>query len=107
MSEPDGPLCQRRPLAGQAPHRPGLALVADVLAREAIVGAVLWTGRDWGQQSSALLTGTVFALVVVGTRRFGLVRHQGWGPTLREALLVFTGGICLANLIAFAAGPPH
>ena len=107
MSEPDGPPCPRRPLAGQVPHRPGLALIADVLAREAIVGAVLWMGRDWSQRNGALLTCIVFALVVVGTRWFGLAQRRGWGLTLREALLVFTGGICLANLIAFAAGPPH
>ena len=84
-----------------------MALVADVLAREAMVGAVLWTGRDWSQRNGALLTCAVFALVVVGTRWFGLAQRRGWGLTFREALLVFTGGICLANLIAFAAGPPH
>jgi hypothetical protein len=91
----------------RAPHRPGLALIADVLAREAIVGAVLWAGRAWGQQNSALLTGGVFALVIIGTRWFGLAQRRGWGLTLREALLVFTGGICLANIIAFAAAQPH
>jgi len=84
-----------------------LALIADVLAREAIVGAVLWAGRAWGQQNSALLTGGVFALVIIGTRWFGLAQRRGWGLTLREALLVFTGGICLANIIAFAAAQPH
>lgn len=91
----------------RATRRPGLALIADVLAREAIVGAVLWAGRGWGQQDSALLTGGVFALVILGTRWFGLVQRRGWGLTLREALLVFTGGICLANIVAFAAGQPQ
>lgn len=78
-----------------------------MLAREAVVGAVLWAGRAWGQQSSALLTGGVFALVIIGTQWFGLAQRRGWGLTLREASLVFTGGICLANIIAFAAGQPH
>ncbi len=102
----------QRPQAEPAPtvraqHRPGLALIADVFAREAVVGAVLWAGRGWAQQNSALLTGGVFALVLIGTRWFGLAQRRGWGLTLREALLVFTGGICLANIIAFAASQPH
>jgi hypothetical protein len=103
---PQPPQAEPAPTA-RAHQRPGLALIADVLAREAVVGAVLWAGRAWGQQNGALLTGWVFALVIMGTRWFGLAQRRGWGLTLREALLVFTGGICLANIIAFAAGQPH
>ena len=90
--------------ASRTQDRPGLALLADVLAREAVVGLVLWAGRGWDQQDSAALTAAVFGLVVTGTRWFGLAQRPGWGPTLREALLVFAGGVCMANLIAFAAG---
>lgn len=103
---PRQPTAEPAPTA-RAPHRPGWALIADVLAREAVFGAVLWAGRGGGQQNGALLIGGVFALVIIGTRWFGLALRRGWGLTLREALLVFTGGICLANIIAFAAGQPH
>lgn len=90
--------------ATRVQDRPGLALLAAVLAREAVVGLVLWAGRSWGQQDSAVLTAAVFGLVVAGTRWFGLAQRPGWGLTLRESLLVFAGGICMANLVTFIAG---
>ena len=95
-----------RPGAGasRTQDRPGLALLADVLAREAVVGLVLWAGRGWGQRDSAALAAAVLGLVVAGTRWFGLAQRPGWGPALREGVLVFAGGVCMANLIAFAAG---
>lgn len=89
-----------------APPRPTLALLADVLVREASVGTVLWTYQDGDYRIAAVLNLAVFGLTILGTRRLGLTRPREWGLTLREGVLVFAGGICIAHLITYLFGLP-
>ncbi len=99
MSSPlEAPLQSRR--------RPMLALLADVLIRQASVGTVLWTFRNGGHQIAFALNLAVLGLTIAGTRHLGLTRPQGWGLTLREGVLVFIGGVCIAYLLTYLFGPP-
>ena len=89
----------------EAPPRPTLALLADVLIREASVGTVLWTYQDGDTRTAIALNLAVLGLTIIGTRRLGLTRAREWGLTIREGVLVFAGGICTAHLITHLFGP--
>ncbi len=81
-------------------------LVFDILAREAAVGTALSLCRAANSPEGILLAAGVFALVIIGTRRHGLMPHRNWRGAANESVLVFIGGFCLANLIGYYAYHP-
>lgn len=81
-----------------------LLLVADALAREVIVGTVVWGCRTTDHGIAVAFNATLLGLIVLGTRWFGLMRPRAWSRTVSEAMLVFIGGVCVANLLTFLFG---
>lgn len=105
MIPPEDPW-RRTDRPSRAGCRSLLAMLSDVLAREALAGLALWAVQAADGGLRPLLAVGVLAVVAVGTHRFGLNPVKGWQATLAEVLLVFLGGLCMANLLAMAVGAP-
>ena len=79
-------------------------MVVNVLAREAVLGLLLWCGNA-GRSSVALvfyLTG--LCAIVLWTWHFGLTRPASWITVLKESALVYFGAVCVSNLLLAGLG---
>lgn len=93
----------------QRPERRGgwstLVVTLDILAREVTVGVALWACRGGG--AAGIIGGVaVFGLVLLLTRRFGVMRPVGWPQAVNESVLLFAGALCLMNILVALVGLP-
>ena len=77
---------------------------ARVLAREAVIGGVLWGCRSTHARFDVAAGVVCLILAVLGTRWFGIIQPRGWKTAWKEVLPLFVGACCVANILLFVFG---
>ena len=79
----------------------------DAIARELVIGMMLWACRSVDYRIGAPLIVAVLCLSVVASRLFGLLQPPRWASAMKEGALVFFGALCVSNifLILFGLAP--
>jgi hypothetical protein len=91
---------------------PVLVFVTRVLVREAAIGAALYAcavairAAGLGTGPFAVMLVLVWMLVLLWTRRFGLLQPQRWSMAFMEACLFYIGAVCCANILLTALNSP-
>jgi hypothetical protein len=100
------PPANRFPARGSGPNRPfgWLRLALNVLAREAVLGLLLWCGNA-GQISVTLVFYLLGLCATISwTGQFGLTRPASWRTILKESLTLYLGAVCVSNLLLVGLG---
>lgn len=99
------PPAQRFP-APRGPGAPGgfLPTVVSVLLRQAVLGLLLWSGAAPGWAIQLAVSLASLCAVILLTRRFGILRPTGWATASWEGLLLYTGAVCIGNLLRLGFG---
>lgn len=100
------PPADRFPARDSGPNRPvgWLRLALNVLAREAVLGMLLWCGNT-GQISITLVFYLLGLCATVSwTGRFGLTRPASWKTVLKESAILYLGAVCVSNLLLVGLG---
>ena len=90
------------------PQRPVLVSGAQVLVQEILIGAALYLcavairAAGLGAGPLALALTLLWVLVLLWTRRFGVLRPRCWGTAFTEASLLCVGSICCVNALLSA-----
>jgi len=90
---------------GPPSKRAVLGLVAQALLREAVIGAALYVWVDAsriGRFGAALL---VMGVIVLWSYWFGLLRPRSWAMAITEGFLLYTGSVCVGNILLLTLGP--
>ncbi len=104
---------------GGTPKRDGwssrgfvLAFAVRVLTLEILIGAALYSSgaairaAKLGAGLFVLTLVLVWTMVVLWTRRFGLLRPRGWSKALLEGSLLYIGSVCCMNVLVIALNSP-
>lgn len=94
------PRSSRPPTAAQR-----WAVALQVISREAVVGAVLWSCHSPEYRVEVPAFALIFVVLVALTKRFGFSRPTTWRGAVLEATVVFFGSMCAANLVLLLYGP--
>ncbi len=79
-------------------------MALNVLAREAVVGLLLWCGNA-GQISITLVFYLLGLCATVSwTGQFGLTRPASWKTVLNESAILYLGAVCVSNLLLIGLG---
>ena len=93
-------------------RHPVLIFTARVLTREVLIGAVLYAceaaiqGAGGGAGPLGLILGLLWLVVLLWTRRFGLLRPRCWSRAFTEGSLLYVGSVCCTNALLIALNSP-
>jgi len=92
-----------------APRGPGtpdgmLPTALSVLLREAVFGFLLWSGAAPSREIRLAVDLAGLCMIVLLTRRFGILRSTGWATATWEGLLLYVGAVSMCNLLWLGFG---
>ena len=78
---------------------PTLRLIFRILFREAVAGLSLYVLVGQDPRSNVVAFFLVFAILLILTSRYGLLRHRTRLDVLTECLVVFMGALAFRNVL--------
>jgi hypothetical protein len=96
----------RHPRRGEwSSRRAVLGFAAQVLVREAVIGAVLYACAGASRIGNFGMGLLALGMVVLWTYWFGLLRPRSWTMAAAEGLLLYAGSVCIGNILLITLGP--